>query len=220
MSLDTIIEQYREAFRKHGNSPSAVFWPKGRQQLRFSRLTSHFPRDGFSVLDFGCGLAHLHRFLDVRHNNFSYTGVDLVPDFITECRKNHPDASFTLINDFRDVTGEYDYVILSGVFNMLYSPDRSTHLLMVRDTLKHLFGLTRMALSCDFMTDRVDFQGEGAFHMNEPELIDMTQRHLSPRYTIDHSYMPYEFALTVYRDQRIARPDNVYLGIQDADSPH
>ena len=219
MTLESVIKQYREAFYKHGNSPAAVLWPKGRQHIRFSRLTAHFRKNEFSVLDFGCGLAHLYSYLSANQFRPHYTGVDLVPDFIDECKRNYPNASFELIKSFEEVTGEYDYVVLSGVFNILYSPDRNDHLEMVLKTLKHLFGLTRIALSCDFMTDHVDFQGRNAFHMNEPELIGMVQRHLSARYNIDHSYMPYEFALTVYRDQSIVRPENVYLGIQNADLP-
>jgi len=216
-TFDSIIEQYREAFRKHGNSPEAVLWPKGRQRLRFSSLTAHFAGEGFSVLDFGCGLGHLKSYLDARHRQCQYTGVDLVPEFIAECRKNFRDGRFTQISDVGDVAGDYDYVVLSGVFNILFSPDRDQHLAKVFQTLEQLFDRTRIALSCDFMTDKVDFQGPGAFHMNEPALVDLVQRRLSARYSVDHTYMPYEFSVTVYKDQKITRPDNVYSGIANED---
>lgn len=218
MQPPNLIELYREAFRKHGNSPDAVLWPKGRQQLRFASLTSHIRKDGFSLLDFGCGLGHLKSYIDTRFSNYRYAGADLVPEFILECRKNFPDSEFMQIRDVDDIFGHYDHVILSGVFNILYAPDRDQHLRQVCATLEHLFRHAGVALSCDFMTDKVDFEGPGAFHMNEAALIDFVQRRLSARYSIDHTYMPYEFSITIYQDQRIVRPDNVYHGIADADS--
>lgn len=218
MSLDPVIELYRDAFRKHGNSPDAVLWPKGRQRLRFSSLTSHICKDGFSILDFGCGLGHLKSYLDTRFSDYRYSGMDLVPEFIIECRKNFPDSSFAQISGAGDVSGQYDYIVLSGVFNILYASDHEQHLLQVCNTIEHLFRNTGIALSCDFMTDKVDFQAPGAFHMNESALVNFVQNQMSSRYRIDHTYMPYEFSVTVYKDQRISRPDNIYYGAADEDS--
>ena len=214
----SLIEIYRDAFRKHGNSPDAVLWPKGRQQLRFSSLTSHLRKNGFSILDFGCGLGHLKSYLDTRFSTFRYSGVDLVPEFISECQKKFPDSSFTQIGGLGDISDPYDYVVLSGVFNILYGHSREQHRLAVYDTIEHLFRHTRIALSCDFMTDRVDFEAPNAFHMNESALVDFVQSRLSVRYRIDHSYMPYEYSVTVYKDHRILRPDNIYNGAEGEDS--
>jgi SAM-dependent methyltransferase len=214
-SLDPLIERYREAFRQHGNSPDAVLWPKGRQHLRFEALTSHFPRAGFSVLDFGCGLGHLKSYLDARHRDFRYHGVDVVPEFIAECSRTFPGSSFTRINSHAEVGGSYDYVVMSGAFNLLYLPEAERHQGLVFEILEHLFQFTQSALSCDFMTDKVDFRQPGAFHMSEPALVGFIRDRLSPRYVLDHSYMPYEFAARVFKDQRILRPANIYHGTPD-----
>jgi SAM-dependent methyltransferase len=209
-----LIEQYREAFRRHGRSPDAVLCPKGRQYLRFAALTSHIRQDGFSVLDFGCGLGHLKAFLDTHFTKFRYFGVDVVPEFVAECAKLFPQATFTEIRGHADVAGEYDYTVLSGVFNILYLPDRERHMKVACDTLEHLFQLTGKALSCDFLSDQVDFQQPGAFHMSRAALLEFVRTRLSQRYVLDHSYLPYEFALTVFKDQRIVRPANVFHGLR------
>ncbi len=208
--FDAVIGQYREAFRRHGRSPGAVLCPKGRQDLRYTALTTAIGASGFSILDFGCGLAALKGFLDQRFEKFTYTGVDLVPEFVADCRIAHPGAKFLHIRDVTDVPGEFDYVVLSGVFNILYTPDRAQHLTLVLDTIERLFERTRVALACDFLSDQVDFQLPGAFHMGQDELLRQVQGRLSRRYVLDHSYMPYEFALTVFKDQRIERPANVF----------
>jgi len=213
VALDPLISRYREAFRRHGRSPAAVLCPKGRQHLRYAALTSHIRREGFTLLDYGCGLGHLKAFLDSRYKEFRYFGVDVVPEFVAECATTFPGASFAEIRGHADVAGEHDYTVLSGVFNILYVPDREQHLRAVFDTLEHLFRHTAIALSCDFLSDQVDYQQPDAFHMGKAALLEFVRARLSPRYVLDHSYMPYEFALTVFRDQRITRPDNVFQAL-------
>ena len=68
-----LIEQYQRAFAVYGDTPSGVLWPRGRQDLRFEALTRHFSGDGFSVLDYGCGLAHLKSYLDQRSSSFNWS---------------------------------------------------------------------------------------------------------------------------------------------------
>src|SRR6266536_2755296 len=83
-SFDEVIALYRDAFQQYGHSPSAVLWPKGRQELRFEALTRFVSGQKFAVLDYGCGLAHMKPFLNARFASFSYAGVDIVPEFIDE----------------------------------------------------------------------------------------------------------------------------------------
>lgn len=211
-SFDPLIEQYRQAFRRHGRSPSAVLCPKGKQHLRYAALTAHIQRDEFSLLDFGCGLGHLLGFLGKRFRQFHYFGVDVVPEFVAECEKTFPQASFAHIRSHVDIVRDFDHAVLSGVFNLLYLPDREQHLEAVFGTLEYLFRHTAVALSCDFLSDQVDFQQPGAFHMNRAVLLEFVRTRLSRRYVLDHSYLPYEFALTVFKDQRIVRPANVFHG--------
>lgn len=218
MAYDPIIELYREAFRKHGNSAEAVLCPKGRQWLRFSALTSQIINKSFSILDYGCGLGQLKAYLDTRFSNYRYTGADLVPEFVEECRKNFPEGEFLEIASARDIKDQYDHIVLSGVFNLLYFDIEEEHLQHVHSVLEHLFQHTRISLSFDFMTDQVDFKAKGAFHINEPDLLRFVQSTLSKRYCVNHSYMPYEFSVIVYKDQHILRPDNVFRQISDADS--
>lgn len=184
--------------------------PKGRQDLRYAALTAAIRAPGFALLDYGCGLAHLRAFLDRRFKEFHYTGADLVPEFIADSAKAHPDGKFQLIKGHADITGSFDYVVLSGVFNILYAPDSARHLELALETLEHLFQRTRIALACDFLSDQVDFQQPGAFHMSQALLMENVRKRLSRRYVLDHSYLPYEYALTVFKDQSIARPANVF----------
>jgi hypothetical protein len=206
----SIVEQYQRAFEAHGDSPASVLWPRGRQALRFEALTRHFTGDGFSVLDYGCGLAHLKAYLDARFSRYEYYGADLVPEFIKTVAIKYPDAKLKLVRSYADVSEPIDHVVISGTFNIIDEPDRTLYIERVYAALSHLFALSRVSLAVNFMTDRVDFTQPQALHMNVEAIMDYTRRHLSPRLRVDESYMPYEFTLLVLKDSKILKPDNIY----------
>lgn len=209
-SFHRVVEQYREAFRRHGDSPAAVLWPKGRQDLRFAALTRCVRGESFSVLDFGCGLAHLLPWLRQRYRGVRYTGVDLLPEFIAACRAKFPEAQFETLDSAPDIAGAFDYVLVSGAFNILYDPDAAVHQQLVFESLRSLFARANRALAVNFMSDHVDYRQEGAYHQAIDPLLAHLRAALSPRFVLDHSYMPYEYTVTVFKDPEILRPETVH----------
>lgn len=209
-AVGSIVQRYDDAFGEHGNSLSAMLIPKDRQRERFDSLTRPFSGQDFTVLDFGCGLAHLKDYLDARHPAFQYVGVDVVPAFIDENRRRHPEARFEHVHDVDEVEGVYDYVVLCGVFNLRYGLDEEGHRAILQHILTTLFARTRRALCVNFLSDAVDYRHPDAFHENPLEAYAWARDVLSPRLLLDHAYMPYEFSLLVFKDAEILRPGNVY----------
>lgn len=196
-----ILAMYADAFRRHGDSHEAVLWPKGRQEERFHALTRHIRREkDFSVLDYGCGLAHLKPFLDARYRNVAYAGADAVDVFIEADRKKYPDAAFHHVQSPVAIEGEYDYIVSSGAFNILYTPRPDEHRAIVLGILEQLFEKTRVYLSVNMMTDDVDFRQSDAYHQNATELYGFACEKLSRRLVLDQSYLPYEFTLTIWKE--------------------
>jgi trans-aconitate methyltransferase len=209
--MDNIIKTYKDAFSEHGDSPASVLFPKGRQNDRFFALTKNIiPKENFSLLDFGCGLAHLKTYLDRNFTDISYTGADLVDDFITDNKKRFPESSFYKIKSYTEITDNYDYIVASGTFSILYSENPEEHKKLLFEILEHLFSKSNNFLAVNFMTDNVDFIQENAYHQNVTELYNFIQSKLSKRLIIDQSYMPYEFTATIYKNQTILRPENIY----------
>jgi len=207
---EDIIRAYHDAFRIHGDSPSAVLWPKGRQDLRFWALTRHFDAaKPYTILDYGCGLAHLHDYLIARGHRVAYIGADIVPEFVEASGQKCPGSSFLLVKGDGDVGIEVDHVVVSGTFNIIEG-DRQVHWGAVRGALVRLFKQCRLSLAVNFMTDQVDFQQDEAFHVSPAEVVEFVRRSLSRRYTLDHSYMPYEFTVIAYKDEQILRPSNIF----------
>ena len=210
--MENIIKLYEDAFQQYGDSPHAVLCPKGRQGVRFHSLTRHINEneENFSLLDYGCGLAHLKPFLEDRYQNVTYVGADAVDAFIQSCKAKYPQSEFLSARSPENIDDNYDYIVSAGAFNLLYDNDIEIHRTIVFDIIEQLFAKTRVYLSVNMMTDIVDFHQPAAYHQNIIQLYNFVFDKLSRRLVIDQSYMPYEFTLTVWKDQYIQRPANLY----------
>lgn len=207
---EVMLAAYRDALRKYGDSPAAMLYPKGRQDVKYDALTRLIPKTGASVLDFGCGLAYLLTYFKDRSIDVEYVGVDLLDEFVRASAQKHPGHRFEKIDSSTDIRGSFDFVVISGTFNFRSENDDRLQARHVRETIADLFEKTNCALAVDFLTSHVDFRQVDSYHEDPHSILDFAMRSLSRRVILDHSYMPYEFALTVIKDAEIARPDNVY----------
>jgi trans-aconitate methyltransferase len=208
--MNKIIKDYSKSFLNHGDSPKSVMWPKGRQEERFKALLRFVAKENhFSILDYGCGLAHLVEYLEKNFKKYDYTGCDIVDDFI-----KHNSSKFKQCTFFNSINQKiklnYDCTVVSGAFNLLYSEDEVEHKKIVYDTIKMLFRHTNKILSINFMTDQVDFQSSNAYHQNVKDLYDFCFENITRRLNIDQTYMPYEFTITLFCNQEIQIPINTY----------
>jgi len=199
------VERYEKRLQEFGYSPATLGWGvHGRQEVRFSVLAELALRmPDSSVLDVGCGFCDLSDFL-VRHGwHGRYTGIDIVPGLLEVARQLHPglDVREADITDGGAELDEYDFVISSGVFNAkLPSGSNDMH---IRNALASMYGRSRFATCMDFLSTHVDFQKPGAHH-TDPGWALAEARHLTRRLLLRHDYMPYEFALFLFRDDSVS----------------
>jgi SAM-dependent methyltransferase len=199
MKFDQIIDQYTAAFAKHGDSPASVLWPKGRQEIRFQALTSHFDwKNVESILDFGCGLGHLYPYALSQGFEGEYIGVDVVPDFIAFCQTRHLGAKFLLSNGQLPSISPVDHVIGSGCFNLI-NQSNSNHFEDVQELISGLFDLCTGSVAFDFMSTYVDFEQSMAFHVDPFEMARFIHQNVSPRLKLDTSYLQFEFAIVAHK---------------------
>jgi SAM-dependent methyltransferase len=206
-----IIKQYEAAFAEHGRSSAAVLCPKGRHDVRFDALTAAFDLRGLRVLDFGCGLGHLCDYLSARDIACDYLGVDIVHDFIVSNQDTYPTRRFMHIESLPDVPGRFDVVIASGVFNLRYDDDEAVNQSIVEQHLADLYARANVGLAVDFMTTHVDFQRPEAFHADPAWAIGFVIRQLGRRVIVNHTYLPFEFSVSVLKSATIDREAGRYV---------
>lgn len=205
------ILRYEQRFLQFGRDPRTLGWGKGgRQEIRFSVLSAEALKNPTcSVLDIGCGFADLFSYLTRKGWSGTYTGVELSPMLISEAKKTAPSARFILgdITDVKDQIPKHDYVIACGVCNhRLENQDTKTY---VMEFIKNCFELSKTCLCMDFMSSFVDFEAEGAWH-TDPRWLLLETRALSRRVSIRADYMPYEFAMFLYKNDDVSQ-SNVFV---------
>ena len=114
--VDEIYSRYIDIHNK--NSIECVGWLDGTEnsRLRFQKIYEGGIGNDDSILDVGCGVAHLHTYLKNQGWNGKYLGVDpnkKAIDMIDE----DINAMHGTIEDLPDFM-KYDWVIASGVFNL------------------------------------------------------------------------------------------------------
>ena len=113
--VDTVYSKYIEKYSK--NQPECVGWLDGTEnaQLRFQKVYEAGIGDNDSVLDVGCGVAHLHTYLTNQGWNGKYLGIDPNKKAIDVIDENI-NAVHGTIEDLDNT--KYDWVIANGVFNL------------------------------------------------------------------------------------------------------
>ena len=116
--VDNVYSKYVDKYNK--NSIECVGWLDGPEnaQLRFQTIYEGGIGNDDSILDVGCGVAHLHTYLKNQGWNGKYLGVDpnkKAIDMIDE----DINVMHGTIEDLPDFM-KYDWVIASGVFNLSF----------------------------------------------------------------------------------------------------
>ncbi len=117
----TIVHFHRDRIAQHGDGIKALGWRgTDSQSRRFAVIAAAVDFTESAVLDLGCGRADLKAYLDTRFTGVSYLGIDQMPEFIDDARREHghcPRSSFHLRDFSNTVLPVADYVVASGALS-------------------------------------------------------------------------------------------------------
>ena len=195
-----VLNRYQQRIAEHG--PTFASLNSGNEQkqaLRHGVLASALRGAKPSILEVGCGLADFYRYLVQHRQECSYSGYDIVPEYIAECRQTYPQAEFELRNIFVDgIEGTYDTIAMSQVLNNRY--EKSDNMQVMRRALELAFEHSRVSVAVDMLSTYVDFRNADLFYYSPEEIFRMAKG-IANRVVIRHDYRAFEFCVQLYHDE-------------------
>lgn len=195
---------YEENVRMYGLTHRGLGFNRKESQLRrFEVLASVGDLHGKRVLDIGAGLGDFLAFLWERGIVPDYTGLDVCEHFVEACRERFrepgPGPASFVAADILDLVarGPFDYVVSSGIFGYRTANAAAR----VAPTLSLMFSLCSRAVAVNFLSARAEKQAPERLYLPPRDLLDAAFE-LTPAVVLRHDYLPNDFTLLLYREQR------------------
>jgi SAM-dependent methyltransferase len=197
-----VVRHYEAQLRRHGPTAEGMDWKDAAsQRLRFRILCEVCDLRGRSLHEIGAGAGHLLDYLRENGIAADYSGSDLSPAMVEAARRLHPGARF----EQRDLLLEapprsYDVVVCSGLFHVSLGCAEPAWRCFVEETLRRMWGLCRVAIAFNLMSDQVDWRAPTLFYASPGETLDFCRRELGRSLTLRHDYPLHEYTVYVYRE--------------------
>ncbi|MCA9750452.1 MAG: class I SAM-dependent methyltransferase [Romboutsia sp.] len=158
-------------------------------------------KDVVSVLDFGCGTAHLYEY--ILNNNIQgikYSGLDISDKFYQLCLKKFPDINFLKMDVMEDsALPVYDYILMNGVFTEKVNLDYEEMMIYFQALIKEVFPKCIFGTAFNVMSDNVDWQRDDLFHLPLGVLKEFLINSITDNYEIRDDYGLYEYTVYLYK---------------------
>ncbi|HZI14225.1 MAG TPA: class I SAM-dependent methyltransferase [Myxococcus sp.] len=210
--MDIADEQaafYGALLEQYGDDPRSLSHrDQATQYERFHRLARVFEGETgpFTVHEVGCGMGHFGEFLQQHHPRALYSGSDVHPAFPEACARKFPQGRFHT----RDIVAvlpeeRYDYLTLSGTFNVRLSATPEAWRGFVQGMLGAMYALCTRGFAVNFLTTYHDpGYTRAELHYQPPgELLDFVVGKLSRFWELDAGGPLYEYTLRVYRPEHV-----------------
>lgn len=202
---ESLKEHYQKLFQEHGNSSAAVQYSDSVSQYKRFEILAGISTEINSMIDVGCGLAHLYDYMKSKGFDGKYLGLDFVPEFIEADKKNYAsdvNAAFQVFDIINDsFPANYEYILLSGVFNNKM-PNNKEFML---HAITKMFAASTKGIAFNAMSTYVDFQADNLYYTDPLEVFDFCKRNLTKKVTLRHDYLvkensiPFEYAMYLYK---------------------
>lgn len=202
--MTNLKKHYKNLFSKYGNSAKSVQYTDKETQYKRFKILTEISNNLSSVVDLGCGLGDLYKYLEEKEENIKYLGLDFVEEFIQSAKQN-TENSHTKFEVFdilkQEIPKGYDYVLLSGVFNNIMDDNWE----FMKLSLKKMYTACNKGIAFNAMSSYVDYYDKDLFYINPCKVFDFCKTELSAKVTLRNDYLikensiPFEFAIYVYK---------------------
>lgn len=203
-----IVEHYEDCLKKFGDNHLGVDWPNKEDALiRYRIMLELIPdHEKCTLLDFGCGTAHLYDFI-VKSSikNINYTGLDLSNEFIKVCRQKYPMIPFQCCDILvsPEQIEKFDYIILNGVFTEKQELSFDEMFEYFKKLIRAIFLKANYGIAFNVMTKHVDWEREDLFHLPFDLLILFLKKEVSKNFIIRNDYGLFEYTVYLFEEPNI-----------------
>ena len=203
-----IVRRCEEFLEEHGDNFRGVGWTKGqheadaRYQTMLELIRPQASDTSVTLLDFGCGAAHLYEYI-LQHGlekRIAYTGLDVSAPFLSLSRGKFPDVMF-LEHDILQSPEPlpiFDYVVCNGIFTMKCDLSFESMMQYCEAAISKLFAAARIGLAFNVMSKQVEWERDDLFHVPFDTMATFLTNHLSRNFVFRHDYRLYEYTTYVY----------------------
>lgn len=190
----------------HGDSYLGVGWTKSQAEVdRRYEVMLDVVREAdvdVTLLDFGCGLSHLHEHIRrTGRAGLRYSGLDVSERFLAASRAKFPQTPYyrTDVLKHPDDLPSFHYVVLNGVFTMKADNSYDEMWSYFTRLVRAVFAKAERGVAFNVMSKQVDWEREDLFHVPFDDLAAFLTSQVSRHFVIRHDYGLYEYTIYVYR---------------------
>jgi len=194
---DSAASWYEDKVRTYGFDHRGLgFRTRSSQLKRFEALLEVGDLDGRRVLDVGCGFGDLLAFLQERGIEPIYTGIDVCEPMVRRSIERFGSAGRFEVADVLEYEPEqtFDYVLASGLFGLDAEGVRERML----PSVERMVGWARIAVAVNFLSASYPTPAENRIYVEPGKALEAALT-LAPAVRLDHSYLPNDFTLYLYR---------------------
>jgi len=207
--IDQQKEYYQRLLAEHGTSPQALAYRDMETQderfVRMERLWEH-EAGPYLVHEIGCGLGHMGEYIRRQHPLATYSGTDVLDEFVEHCRKTFTPGPFFNRDVIRHPPADrYDFVVLSGTFNGRLETSPAEWQTFIHDMMAAMYRMCTKAIGVNFLTSYADpeFMKGYLHYQPEADIFDYSMRNLSRHVELDMGGPLYEYTLRIYRPEYV-----------------
>lgn len=202
-----IVAHYESCLGLHGDTHLGVDWPKEqdaetRYQVMLDLIKPRSASEKVTLLDFGCGAAHLQEYILKRDiANIEYAGLDLSEKFVNLAQSKFPSNKFFRLDVLEDKSSlpAFDYIVMNGVFTEKRELTFAEMFDYFRRLLVNIFANAEIGIAFNVMSKHVDWEREDLFHLPFDLLATFLKKDLTRNFIIRNDYGLYEYTTYVYR---------------------
>jgi trans-aconitate methyltransferase len=195
---ERLLNYYRQALFQYGeNDPRSVHWVTDFNQYeRFQILLQVGNLNNATILDVGCGMGDFFPLLRQHFNNFIYTGIDIVPDFIDIAKERFPEATFlkTNILDLPEKK-KFDYVFASGALSFKVKDNKNYY----QEIIKKMFLLSNKTTAFNMLDNSCHIDDDTYAAYNQNDIMDFCKT-LTSKVEILTGYLPQDFTVIMSKE--------------------